>query len=141
MSGTGDRADELVREAWAAREHALPVLSGYRVGAAILAGSGRAYGGGNIETGTAKICLCAEICALYKALSEGERTFTLLAVVAERAEPIPPCGHCRQVLSEYAPGIRIVSENERGARKGWRIEELLPETYRFETRGEGGPES
>jgi cytidine deaminase len=132
--------EALVRRAWEAREHALPVLSGYRVGAAILAGTGRVFGGCNIETGTAKVCLCAEVCALYKALSEGEREFMLLAVVAERPEPIVPCGHCRQVLMEYAPGVRVVSENERRERREWRLADLLPEAYRFEPRRSGRSE-
>lgn len=128
----------MVREAWEAREHALPVLSGYRVGAAVLTPGMRVYTGCNIETGTAKVCLCAEVCALYSALSSGEREFKLLAVAAEGRSPVPPCGHCRQVLSEFAPGIRIVSENERGERREWRLADLLPEAYRFEPQTKGG---
>ncbi len=123
--------DELFRAAWAAREHARPVLSGYKVGAAVLAKSGKVYTGSNIETGAAKVCLCAETCALYKALSEGETAFVAVVVVAEREDPIPPCGHCRQILSEFAPGIVVHSENREGDRKRWNLRDLLPEAYSF----------
>ncbi len=99
---------ELIRAAIRARENAYCPYSGYGVGAALLAASGRVYGGCNIENAAFGPTNCAERTAFFKALSEGERQFRALAIVGGPTagalqESISPCGVCRQVMAEFCP--------------------------------------
>ena len=98
--------------------------SHYRVGAALLCADGRVYQGCNIENASYGLTMCAERTALFKAVSEGETEFTAVAIASEGSAPWP-CGACRQVLNEFAPGIRVLvtwdgHEDERP------LSELLP---------------
>lgn len=102
-----DTEKALVDAARSARERAYAPYSRYRVGAALLAASGRVYTGCNIENAAYGATMCAERVALFKAVSEGEREFLALAVVAEGEEAASPCGACRQVLHEFAPDLTL----------------------------------
>src|SRR5690554_6317634 len=92
---------ELVAQARQAQEHAYVPYSNFRVGAALLTSSGKVFLGCNIENVAYSPTICAERTAIFKAISEGERSFVALAVVADTDEPISPCGVCRQVLVEF----------------------------------------
>lgn len=98
---------ELCSRALAARKNAYAPYSGFTVGAALLCASGKVYTGCNIENAAFSPTVCAERTAVFKAVSEGERDFSLLAVVGGKngaiSEQFPPCGVCRQVLSEFCP--------------------------------------
>lgn len=94
----------LVEAARKARERAYCPYSRYPVGAAVLAGSGRIFDGANVEIACLGLGVCAERAAVYNAASRGERRILAAAVaIAQRAAP-RPCGACRQVLAEFAPG-------------------------------------
>ena len=99
LAATSD--DDLVERAKQARLAAHAPYSNFEVGAAILATDGRVFTGCNIENSTYGLTMCAERVAMFKALSEGHRVFVRVAVVADTAEPTPPCGACRQVLAEF----------------------------------------
>ena len=79
--------------------------SGYRVGAALLTKSGKIFLGCNIENSAFSPTVCAERVAIFKAISEGERDFTAIAVAGGKDGVIqgifPPCGVCRQVMAEF----------------------------------------
>ena len=122
MSGS----DALVAAARTARDRALAPYSGFKVGAAIVAKGGRIYGGCNVENASYGLTVCAERVALLKALSEGEREFDMIAVVADTAEPTPPCGPCRQLLWEYCGDIDIILGNLGGPTGRFRLSALLP---------------
>lgn len=98
---------ELCAAAIAAMKNAYVPYSGYRVGAALLTKGGRVYTGCNIENASYTPTVCAERTAVFKAVSEGERDFAMLAVCGGRNGVItgafPPCGVCRQVLAEFCP--------------------------------------
>lgn len=81
--------------------------SGYAVGAALLCADGRVYQGCNIENAAFGLTNCAERTALFKAVSEGEREFSAIAIAAKDSAPWP-CGACRQALSEFAPDLRVM---------------------------------
>lgn len=95
----------LIRAALAARAHAYAPYSGFRVGAALLARDGTIYTGCNVECASFSLTNCAERTALFKAVSEGQRSFQALAVAGgkeDRADPMTtPCGACRQALYEF----------------------------------------
>lgn len=125
---------ELIRTARRARAHAYAPYSGYAVGAALEAGRGRIYTGVNIENAAFGTTICAERVALFKALSEGERSFQRIAVVSDGAPPFP-CGACRQALAEFQPELEILVEGSAGVER-WRLSELLPQPFRLGRRSE-----
>lgn len=101
-------------------------FSGFKVGAALETPDGTIVTGCNIENATYGLTICAERVAMFKALSEGHRRFTRIAIVADTAEPTPPCGACRQILWEFAGDIEVVLANVRRETGRHRLGELLP---------------
>lgn len=95
----------LCKAALAAMEYAYAPYSGYTVGTALLAADGRVFSGCNIENAAFTPTVCAERTALFKAVSEGARNFVMLAVAGGKGGAVtgvfPPCGVCRQALSEF----------------------------------------
>ena len=106
-------------------------FSNFRVGAALLTEDGRVYSGVNIENSSFGATICAERTAFVKAISEGERVFTAIAIYAEGAESIP-CGICRQFLYEFAPDITIITGESRDALNIRTLSELLPVAFKLE---------
>jgi cytidine deaminase len=119
-------SEELVNAARTGRENAVAPYSGFKVGAALRTKSGRVYTGCNVENASYGLTVCAERVALLKALSEGEREFTAIGVVADAATPTAPCGPCRQLLWEYCGDIEVVLANPDRIIRTHRLAELLP---------------
>ncbi|MBI5058566.1 cytidine deaminase [candidate division KSB1 bacterium] len=105
---------ELVKSAWEFRDRAAATYSNYPVGAALLSKSGKMYGGCNVESSSYGLSCCAERVALFKAVSEGEREFVKIAVVAEAPVTATPCGACRQLLSDYCGELEILLSRKPG---------------------------
>lgn len=123
LSGMDD--GRLIDTAREYMERAYCPYSGFRVGAAVLTGRGNIYGGCNIENASYPLTNCAERAAIFKAVSEGEREFEAIAVIADTEGPCSPCGACRQVMAEF--GIpRIIMANLAGRVKIVSLQELLP---------------
>ena len=105
---------DLLSRAIAARETAYAPYSGFTVGAALLCGDGTVYDGCNIENAAHTPTVCAERTAFFKAVSEGKRAFTAMAVAGGTA-PCPPCGVCRQVMAEFCDGdFAVILQGENG---------------------------
>ena len=121
--------EELIARAVEVRENACAGYSHYKVGAALLASSGKVYTGCNVENATYGLTVCAERVALWKALSEGERTFTQIAVVTSSEPPTSPCGACRQLLWEYCGDIEVILANLHGFRKTLDLAEIFPRPF------------
>ena len=119
-------SERVVAAARAARERAIAPYSGFKVGAALLTRAGRIIGGCNVENASYGLTVCAERVALLKALSDGERDFVLIAVVADTASPTPPCGPCRQLLWEYCGDIPVVLANLTTVAGRHQMRDLLP---------------
>ena len=129
LAGTGKVSDEtLLDMAQKARENAYAPYSKYRVGAALLAGSGKVYTGCNIENISYGLTNCAERTAMFKAVSEGESVFEAIAIAADATAPWP-CGACRQVLSEFAPNLRVLITWEKGRTAESSLDALLPHSF------------
>jgi cytidine deaminase len=119
-------SESLVRAARSAREFAVAPYSGFKVGAALETADGRVFGGCNVENASYGLTVCAERVALLKALSEGVREFTRIAVVADTTSPTPPCGPCRQLLWEYCGDIPVVLANLTEIKSTHQMRDLLP---------------
>jgi len=118
--------DRLVAAARAARENAVAGFSGFKVGAALETADGTIITGCNVENATYGLTVCAERIAMFKALSEGHRTFTSVAVVADTADPTPPCGACRQILWEFGGDLDVFLANLTEHKGTFRMKDLLP---------------
>jgi cytidine deaminase len=119
-------SERLVAEARAARERAIAPYSHFKVGAALRLKDGRIVTGCNVENASYGLTVCAERVALLKALSDGFREFTMIAVVADTDNPTPPCGPCRQLLWEYCGDIPVVLANLKGIVAQHQLGALLP---------------
>lgn len=115
----------LIAEAQEAMQRAVVHYSGFKVGAALLSEDGRMFSGCNIENPSLMLSVCAERVALLKALSEGHSRFRAIAIVSGDGRYCFPCGSCRQLLSEFAPGLAVYLRSLAGTRK-YSIRQLLP---------------
>ena len=121
--------EQLIETAKAARLQSVAPFSKFLVGAAVKTEGGKVYTGCNVESASYGLTVCAERVAIWKALSEGEREFTELAIVADTGQLTPPCGTCRQIIHEFCEDATIVLANLRGATETCTIDELLPRAF------------
>ena len=121
--------NELIAAAAEARARSVAPFSSFMVGAALQTKAGKVFTGCNIESASYGLTVCAERVAIWKALSEGERDFTDLVVVADTETLTPPCGTCRQIIWEFAKHATIVLANLRGQREEVHILDLLPRAF------------
>ena len=119
-------SDPLVAAARRAREHAVASFSHFKVGAALETADGTVITGCNVENATYGLTICAERVAMFKALSEGHRTFTRIAIVADTVAPTPPCGACRQILWEFGGDLEVLLANVTDETGRHRLKDLLP---------------
>jgi cytidine deaminase len=118
-----------MREAERARRQAYAPYSGFAVGAALLARSGIVFHGCNVENASYGLSICAERSALFHAVSAGQRHFVAIAVAGPPGRAAPPCGACRQVLSEFAPRLEVIFRGAGGRLLRRRLDALLPEAF------------
>lgn len=116
-------AREAMRQAYAP-------YSGFRVGAALLTGSGRVYQGCNVENASYGATICAERTAIVKAVSEGEREFDTIAIICSEERQAYPCGICLQVMSEFFLDGRVLLEDGAGIHS-YQLRNLLPSAFRL----------
>ena len=116
----------LTKLARAARQRAFAPYSHFKVGAALLTPTGEVVTGCNVENATYGLTLCAERVAVFKAVSEGIRKFTAVAVIADSERLPAPCGACRQILWEFCGDVWIRLSDLKGRSSTLRLSELLP---------------
>ena len=121
--------DALVDAALAVRANAFAPYSKFLVGSAVEDADGRIHTGCNIENATYGLTICAERVAVFKAISEGVRSFRRIAVAADTEELTPPCGACRQILWEFCGDIEVLLVNPRGKSESYRLKELFPKPF------------
>jgi len=128
MTLTTEERQALIDLANEARKRAYVPYSKYRVGAALRTKSGRIFTGVNVENAAYPTTMCAERVAVFKAVSEGEREFEVIAVVTDNGGS--PCGGCRQVLAEFGLDTLVLIADGRGKLvKEMTVAELLPEAF------------
>ena len=124
---------KLIRLALDARRNAYAPYSGFAVGAALLAESGRIYCGCNVESASYPATVCAERTALCSAVAAGEKRFVAIAVAGGKAfadpqETITPCGVCRQLLAEFGD-LTVICAKSEGEYRRYRLSQLLPDGF------------
>jgi cytidine deaminase len=122
----------LIELARSARLRAVAPFSGFQVGAALESTDGQVFTGCNVENASYGLTVCAERVALLKAVSEGCRSFSRIAIVADTQAPTPPCGPCRQLLWEFGGDLEVILANLTEEKARFRLAELLP--YPFDSR-------
>ena len=122
-------SDPLLQAALRARDFAFAPFSNFKVGAAIEATDGTIYTGCNVENATYGLTLCAERVAVFKAISEGARKFTRIAVAADTHVLTPPCGACRQILWEFCGNAELILVNLHGKSETFRLRDLFPRPF------------
>lgn len=120
--------DELKQAAILARSHAYAPYSGFTVGAAVRTKSGAVFTGCNVENASYGATICAERAALAAAVAAGERELAALVIASGARRPTPPCGICRQCLSELAPSLPIRSYTG-DAHAEYDLASLLPDAF------------
>lgn len=120
----------LIEAALAVRQRAYAPYSKFYVGAALEAADGRVFTGCNVENATYGATHCAEQVAITKAVSEGARAFTRIAISSPTTPPAVPCGICRQMLAEFCEDLEIILVNPQGDTRTVRLSALLPFAFR-----------
>ena len=123
------KTTRLERAARTAAGRAYAPYSGFAVGAAVLAGSGKIYPGCNVENASYGLCTCAERTAVAAAVSAGERTIRAVAVYTPTRKPTAPCGACRQIIFEFGPDAAVTSVCDSDERVDTTIAALLPGAF------------
>src|SRR5476649_1215477 len=118
--------ESLLAAAREVRLRAHAPYSGFQVGAALETPTGVIITGCNVENATYGLTICAERVAVVKAISEGEKTFTRIAIVADTEAPTPPCGACRLILWEFGGDLEIILANLKEVKAMYRLAQLLP---------------
>ncbi len=121
--------NQLIEVATQARLRSVAPFSKFLVGAALQTDEGKVFTGCNVESASYGLTVCAERVAIWKALSEGERDFTRLVIVADTEQLTPPCGTCRQIIWEFCKHATIVLANLHGQREEVHIADLLPRAF------------
>ncbi|MCT4594586.1 MAG: cytidine deaminase [Anaeromicrobium sp.] len=121
--------EELMEKAIGAKEFSHSPYSNFRVGAALLTKSGKAYTGCNVECASYGGTNCAERTAIFKAVSEGHKDIEKIAITSDLDDYTFPCGICRQVIVEFGLDIEIILSNKDGKIKTFSMGELLPHSF------------
>jgi cytidine deaminase len=120
---------ELVEAARAVRRRAYAPYSRFTVGAALRTVTGEIYTGCNVENASFGLTVCAERHAIAAAVAAGDRAYQAIAIASGSSPPAPPCGACRQVLSEFAPEISVLLVGPRGPALRGSLSRLLPHRF------------
>lgn len=116
-----------------AKQRAYAPYSNLQSGSCIKGASGAYYLGCNVENASFSATICAERMAIYKAISEAERTFDVMSIISSSDEPALPCGTCLQVLSELCdPDMPIICANQTGKYQIYFVGDLLPHAFSSE---------
>ena len=122
---------QLLSKAQAASIHAYVPYSHFPVGAALECDDGTIYTGCNVENAAFGSTICAERTACVKAVSEGHRSFSRIAIFADSQNWPTPCGACRQFLAEFSPEMEVLCAKADGRYVSYKLSELLPHGFNF----------
>ena len=121
----------LFKKAVAARKNAYAPYSGYKIGAAVQMADGKVFTGANVENASYGGTVCAERTAIWKAITEGAQVpLKEIMIISDQIDPWPPCGICRQVISEFGTAdTKVWIANTKKVVKAFTFEEIFPEAF------------
>ena len=122
---------ELIRAAIKAKDSSYSPYSKFRVGAALLSDDNKIYQGANIENSSYSLCICAERVAFVKALTEGSKKFTKIAIASDEKDFTFPCGACRQFMFEFTPDLEVILVIDEDNTRSFILSELIPNGFKF----------
>lgn len=129
---TDKQIENMIRSAHDARAKAYAPYSKFKVGAALLTDSGKIFGGCNVENASYGLTICAERAAIYNAVTHGRKRFKALLILTNTDNVTPPCGACRQVISEFtSKTFPIILVNKTHELVFFTISELLPKAFKI----------
>lgn len=128
---SGMEYKELFKMADQVKENAYVPFSKFQVGAALLTKDGQVYTGVNVENSSYGGTICAERTAFVKAISEGKRQFSAIAIASSGGEALP-CGICRQFMYEFCPELDVITGKDENSLRVQPLNVLLPEGFRLE---------
>lgn len=133
MENNGQELNQkLVKMAYEAMQYAYVPYSHFQVGAALITEEGKFFTGCNIENASYGATNCAERTAIFKAVSEGYTKIRRIAIVSSSYEKTPPCGICRQVMSEFMTENAVIVLADREGIYEYSFKELLPNSFHLE---------
>lgn len=118
--------NELLEIADQAMKNAYAPYSKFSVGAALLCTDGTVFTGCNVENASYGAANCAERTAIFKAVSEGHRDFSAIAIVSSGGGETYPCGICRQVMAEFSSNLRVILRNQEGEAVSYNFKDIMP---------------
>jgi len=122
--------EKLLEAAKKVKENAYAPYSHFHVGAALITDTGKIYSGCNVENTSYGLTICAERNAIFKMISDGEHRIAEILVIGDTEEFLPPCGACRQVMTEFSTSDTVVYLcNKQGQWKKTIMAELMPYTF------------
>ncbi|CAN5652524.1 cytidine deaminase [soil metagenome] len=122
---------ELVRAAIEAKNSSYSPYSKFRVGAALLTKDNKIYKGANIENASYSLCICAERVAFVKALTEGSKEFSKIAIATDDNDFATPCGSCRQFMSEFTDDLEVILVVNENLTRSYKLSELFPNSFKL----------
>ena len=125
--------EELIKKAMEMLEFSYAPYSNFHVGAALLGADNKIYTGCNIENASYPCGICAERTAMSKAISEGKKSFSKIAIAGSSDQICTPCGLCRQFMYEFAPDLTVLCSDDKGNFTEKKLNAFLPDGF--------GPES
>lgn len=130
MKPSEETIETLINNATDMLDTAYVPYSNFPVGASLVTKDGKVFSGCNIENSSYGLSNCAERTTIFKAVSEGNREFDYLVVTGNTAEPISPCGACRQVIAEFCdPDMPVLLTNKKGYKYETTVKDLLPGAF------------
>lgn len=126
---TAEQKVQLIARAREVMHNARAPYSRFKVGAAVLGGSGAIHAGCNVENSSYPVGSCAERNAIGAAVAAGEQSITAVAIAATHPDPVPPCGMCRQAINDFGPDVVVICVGATGAEKQYTIHDLLPDAF------------
>ncbi|MFA5859152.1 MAG: cytidine deaminase [Elusimicrobiota bacterium] len=119
----------LLKSATRVRERSYSPYSKLKIGAAVLTKTGKVFTGTNVENASYGLTICAERVAVFNAVTAGEKEIIAVAIAGPKGKPVPPCGACRQVLSEFGCDVSILFPAKNGKYIEKKLSELLPDSF------------
>ncbi len=125
------QVEKLIKAAKQASKFAYAPYSKFKVGAAIITDKGKIYTGANIENASYGLTVCAERVTIFKAITDGEKKFKVIAIYTNTKNFTVPCGACLQVMQEFSPKLYVILINGKNEIKQYNLSSLLPHAFEF----------